>query len=101
MIRLGVGSEELAFLTTLAILSVDNVIVCESVQANLLREIENNVLKSFQQYMHQRWSSRPALMGKLVMLLSDARVLQFSASSNVWMEPQTGSLLTQANHASS
>ena len=87
MIRLGVGTDELAFLSTLALLSTDNIIICDNAHANILREIENNVLKAFQAYMSQRWVSRPTLVGKLLMLLLDVRMIQYSAPISVWLEP--------------
>ena len=67
MIRLGVGNDELAFLSTLALISTDNLLIaCDGAQASQLRDVENKVLQSFDGYMHQRWSSRPTLIGKLV-----------------------------------
>lgn len=87
MIRLGVGTEELAFLSTLALLSTDSFPIAGHANVNLLREVETNVLKAFQYYMRQRWSSRPTLVGKLIILLMDVRVLQYSAPLDVWMEP--------------
>ena len=86
MIRLGVGTEELAFLSTLALLSTD-ALVTDSANVNLLREVETNVLKAFRLYMQQRWSSRPTLIGKLIILLLDVRLLHFSSPLDVWLQP--------------
>ena len=47
MIRLGVGTEELAFLSTLALLSTDSQLISSSDHVHLLRDVENNLLKSF------------------------------------------------------
>lgn len=86
MIRLGVGTEELAFLSTLALVSTDNLAI-SSASINLLREVETNVLKAFRLYMLQRWSSRPTLVGKLIILLLDVRLLRYSSPLDVWLEP--------------
>ena len=37
--------------------------------------------------MAQRWTSRPALIGKLTLLLLDVRNLQYSAPVSLWLEP--------------
>ena len=93
MIRLGVGTEELAFLSTLALLSTDN-LAADGNSVDLLREVETNVLKAFRVYMQQRWSSRPTLVGKLIILLLDVRLLNHSSPPDVWLEPSKSSTAT-------
>ena len=48
MIRFGVGSNELAFLSTLALLSTDRLVLCDAGHASVLRDIETNVIRAFQ-----------------------------------------------------
>ena len=88
VIRLGIGSEELAFMSTLALLS-PNALNVGFLPAHtaMLHDIEAKVLVAFRGYMRQRWSARPYLVGRCVALLSDIRALQHSIPLQVWLEP--------------
>jgi hypothetical protein len=89
--RLGIGSDEMAFLSALALLSSD-AMNDGSLHgyAPMLNDIANKVLQAFQYFVGQRWSTRPFFIGKLVALLSDIRALQHSVALQTWLAP-TGS----------
>ena len=89
MFRLGIGTDELAFLSTLALLS-PGALNDESKlhsHATMLQDIVNKVLQAFQYFVQQRWSTRPFLIGKLIALLSDIQALQHSVALQTWLEP--------------
>lgn len=93
VIRLGIGSEELAFLSALALLSPDalggGLLPGHSA---MLREFEAKVLQAFHSHMQQRWSTRPYLVGKLIAVLADIRALQCSVPLQAWLEPAGSTL---------
>lgn len=88
MFRLGIGSDELAFLSTLALLSSDALNDGSLHRyATMLHDIGNKVLQAFQYFVGQRWSTRPFFIGKLIALLSDIRALQHSVALQIWLAP--------------
>lgn len=94
LIRLGLASEELAFLSTLALLSPDALSggILPGHTA-MLRDFESKVLEAFYSHMKQRWIARPYLVGKLIAFLSDIRALQSSIPLQAWLEPAGSSSL--------
>ncbi len=88
MFRWGIGCDELAFLSTLALLSPDalNDGSLHS-HATVLHDIVSKVLQAFQYFVRQRWSTRPFFIGKLVAFLSDIRALQTTVALQTWLEP--------------
>ncbi|XP_032788719.2 LOW QUALITY PROTEIN: retinoic acid receptor beta [Daphnia magna] len=92
ILRLGIGTDELAFLSTLALLSPDALgSGFLPSHVNMLRDIVDKVLLAFHCFVQQRWSTRPFLIAKLIALLSDIRALQHSVALQAWLEPAGGS----------
>ncbi|KAI9560698.1 hypothetical protein GHT06_011648 [Daphnia sinensis] len=88
ILRLGIGTDELAFLSTLALLSPDTLgSGFLPSHVNMLRDIVDKVLLAFHCFVQQRWSTRPFLIAKLIALLSDIRALQNSVALQAWLEP--------------
>ena len=99
LIRMEVRSEEIAFLSSLLLLSPDALSQAAFLpyQISQLRQMELAVLRAFHFYVQQRWTNclnsgvpqRPplAVMGKMLAFLSDLRALQLSVPLHVWLEP--------------
>lgn len=83
------SSEDLAFLSTLTLLSSDAVRSSNllSSHTGMLIDIRKRVLRSFDWYVHQRVSMGPTLIGKMVSFLTDVRAVELSVPAHIWLEP--------------
>ena len=97
MIRLAVTSHELAFLSTLALLSPDQLsdAVLLPEQAVQLRQMELYVLRAFESYARNRRPAasggpflyNPSMICKQLALLADIRAIQQTVPLLTWLEP--------------
>lgn len=82
-------SEDLAFLSTLLLLSSDTIANSNllSSHAGILSDIRTRVLRAFDWYVHQRVSTGPLLVGKMIAFLADVRAVELSVPLQIWLQP--------------